>query len=132
MLGIPTCWYLKNAKTLRYPTRNPKASQWNVGCVGSQTQNSGVGHVHFMFFVLILFAFGSQCKPSIQWNMGLHVTIIEVSWEGGDHTVLGETLCFVYAACKKRYNNYYHQFVKSHLKLPSSERNPSFVWTAND
>ena len=27
--------------------------------------------VHFMFFVLISFAFVSQCKPSCQWNMGL-------------------------------------------------------------
>ena len=34
------------------------------------TQNSGVGHVHFMFFVLISFALGSQRKPSFQWNMG--------------------------------------------------------------
>ena len=42
-LGIPTCWYLKmrkhptpNLKFLFYPTRNPIASQWNIGCVGSQ------------------------------------------------------------------------------------------------
>ena len=31
---------------------------------------AGVGHVHFKFFVLISFAFGSQRKPSFQWNMG--------------------------------------------------------------
>ena len=24
-----------------------------------------------MFFVLISFTFGAQCKPSFQWNMGL-------------------------------------------------------------
>ena len=29
-----------------------------------------VGHVHFIFFVQISFAFGGQCKASIQWNMG--------------------------------------------------------------
>ena len=34
-------------------------------------QNSGVGHVHFMLFVLITFALGSQREPSFQWNMGL-------------------------------------------------------------
>ena len=27
------------------------ASQWNIGCVGSQTQIYCVGHVHFFFFV---------------------------------------------------------------------------------
>ena len=68
----------KNAKTLRYPKRNPNESQWNIGCVGSQTQSSGVGHVHFMFFVLISFAFGSQRKPRIQWNMGLNPEIVSV------------------------------------------------------
>ena len=44
-LCIPTCWYLK-CENLRYPTPNlkvglaptpnPDASQWNIGCVGSQ------------------------------------------------------------------------------------------------
>ena len=33
----------------RYLTQN--ASQWNIGCVGYQTQNFCVGHVHLMFFV---------------------------------------------------------------------------------
>ena len=40
--------------------RNPNASQWNIGCVGSQTQISHVGHVHFIFFVSISFALASQ------------------------------------------------------------------------
>ena len=39
------------------------------------TQNSGVGHVHFMFFVLIPFVLGSQREPSFQWNMGLRVVV---------------------------------------------------------
>ena len=60
----------KNAKNLRHLTQNPNASQWNIGCVGFQMQNFCVGHVHFMFFVLISFAFGGQHKPIIQWNMG--------------------------------------------------------------
>ena len=72
-LPISTCWYLKNAKTLRYPTRNPNASQWNIGCIGSRTENTGVGHVHFMSFVLISFALGSQREPLFQWNMGLRL-----------------------------------------------------------
>ena len=67
----------KNAKTpdakpkiCITPTPNPNASQWNIGCVGYQTQNFRIGHVHFMFFVLISFAFGGQRKPRFQWNMG--------------------------------------------------------------
>ena len=32
------------------PTRNPNASQWNIGCVGSRTQISRIGHVHFIYF----------------------------------------------------------------------------------
>ena len=39
-LGIPTCWYLEPTETLYfaffYLTRNPNASQWNIGCVRSQ------------------------------------------------------------------------------------------------
>ena len=33
-----------------HPMQNPNTSQWNIGCVGYQTQNFCVGHVHFMFF----------------------------------------------------------------------------------
>ena len=29
------------------PTRNPNASQWNIGCVGSSGGGACVGHVHF-------------------------------------------------------------------------------------
>ena len=59
-LEIPTCWYPKTLKfaltptqILKFtlpPTQNPNASQWNIGCVGSQTQNFHIGHVHFTFF----------------------------------------------------------------------------------
>ena len=62
---------LDNANFSCHPTQNPNASQWNIGCVRYQTQISCIGHVHFMFFVLISFAFGTQRKPSFQWNMGL-------------------------------------------------------------
>ena len=54
------------------PTPNPDASQWNIGCVGSLALGLCVGHVHFIFFVLISFALGSRRKHSFQWNMGLN------------------------------------------------------------
>ena len=55
-----------------YPTLNlkvlptPDTSQWNIGGVGA-----GVGHVHFMLFMSISFAWGTQRKLVFQWNMGL-------------------------------------------------------------
>ena len=63
---------LGDANFSRHPMQNPNASQWNIGCIGFQTENFLIGHVHFMFFVLISFAFGGQRKPSIQWNMGFN------------------------------------------------------------
>ena len=82
-LGIPKCWYLgananpfcvlpdafyptRNLKCAFYPTRNPNASQWNIGCVGSLALGLCVGHVHFIFFVLISIALDSQRKRSFQ------------------------------------------------------------------
>ena len=52
-------------------TQTPDASQWNIGGVGSPTQNFRVGHVHFMLFMSISFASGTQRKPIFPWNMGL-------------------------------------------------------------
>ena len=54
-----------------YLTQNPNASQWNIGCVGSLALGLCIGHVHFIFYVLISFALGSRRKCSFQWNMGL-------------------------------------------------------------
>ena len=67
---------LSDTNFSRHPRQNPNASQRNIGCVGYQTQNYCVGHVHFMFFVLISFMFDGQCKPSIQWNMGLNILLV--------------------------------------------------------
>ena len=53
----------------------PDASQWNIGCVGSLALGLCVGHVHFIFFVLIPFALGSRRKRSFQWNMGFRYCI---------------------------------------------------------
>ena len=77
----------KNAKICVTPKANanicitPNASRCNIGGVGSPTPGAGVGHVHFMFFVLISFEVGSQREPSFQWNMGLRT--IEVGRGGG-------------------------------------------------
>ena len=40
----------RNLKVLFYPTRNPNASQWNIGCVGSQRKIWALAIVHFTFF----------------------------------------------------------------------------------
>ena len=88
-LEIPTCWYLgANAKckicvtpNTKYkicvtPDANPDASQWNIGGVGFATQDFRAGYVHFMLFMSISFASGTQRKLVFQWNMGLrHVPV---------------------------------------------------------
>ena len=55
----------------KYPTPTPDASQWNIGGIGSPMQNFRVGHVHFVLFMSISFASGTQRKLVFQWNMGL-------------------------------------------------------------
>ena len=47
--------------------------QWNIGDVGSPTQSFRVGHVHFMLFMSISFASGTQRQLVFQWNMGYRV-----------------------------------------------------------
>ena len=60
----------KNAKICVTPNANakicvtPNASQWNIGCVGSPGVGARIGHVHFMSFVSISFALGSQHESS--------------------------------------------------------------------
>ena len=63
----------KNAEICVTPNANPNACRWNIGGVGSLMRGAGVGHVYFMFFVLISFALGSQREASFQWNMGFTV-----------------------------------------------------------
>ena len=38
----------------------PNMIQWNIGGVGSSGVGARIGHVHFMFFVSISFALGTQ------------------------------------------------------------------------
>ena len=101
VLGIPTCWYLKTLKFVlpptqtpnanpqrkpqtqtpnanpqpKPPTQTPNANRWNIGRVGSPAQNSRIGHVDFMLFVLISFALVTQHEPSLQSKMGCRVSI---------------------------------------------------------
>ena len=83
-LEIPTCWYIlvlpdtkicvtpdAKPKICVTPTPTPEHSQWNIGGVGSPTQNFRIGHVHFMLFMSISFASGTQRTLIFQWNMGL-------------------------------------------------------------
>ena len=42
------------------PTQTPNASQWNIVCAGSPGVGSHVGNVHFIFFLSMSFALGSQ------------------------------------------------------------------------
>ena len=46
--------------------------QWNIGCVGSLALGLCVGHVHFIFFVLISFAFCRRRKPVFSVEYGLY------------------------------------------------------------
>ena len=53
-LEIPTCWYilaLPNAKICVFPDANPRRQSVEYRLRWVPTQNTGVGHVHFMFFV---------------------------------------------------------------------------------
>ena len=52
------------------PTPTPYASQWNIGGIGPSGIGAGIGHVHFMLFMSISFASGTQGKLVFQWNMG--------------------------------------------------------------
>ena len=67
-------WWNIGLKVTFNLTRNPNASQWNIGCVGSLALGLCIGHVHFKFCVLISFALGSRGKCTFQWNMGFSVT----------------------------------------------------------
>ena len=67
----------KNTRNLRYPQRrflNLRHLMQNPQHKSVEYRMRWVPNVHFMFFVLISFAFGSQCKPSFQWTMGLKVS----------------------------------------------------------
>ena len=77
-LPIPTCWYLKTRKpptpNLKLVLPNAKLKRKSVkftGCVGSQTQISRIGHVHFMFFCVDFICVGYPTQTRFQWNMVL-------------------------------------------------------------
>ena len=63
-------------------------SQWNIGGVGCLALGLCVGHVHFIFFVLISFASGTQRKPVFLWNMGLSCHNMEIKTTIGNREFL--------------------------------------------
>ena len=63
------------------PTPTPDASQWNIGGVRLSGVGAGVGHVHFMLFMSISFASGTQRKPVFWWNMGFTVILFHCNWK---------------------------------------------------
>ena len=84
-LGDTNMLVSENAKTpnakpkiCNLPDAKPKRKPVEYRLRWVPTQNSGVGHVHFMFFVLISFALGSQREPSFQWNMGFSLQLYKM------------------------------------------------------
>ena len=51
---------LGDANVSCHPTQNPNPSQWNIGCVGSQTQFFALAMYISCLFVSISFAFDGQ------------------------------------------------------------------------
>ena len=117
-LGIPTCWFLKMLKfalpptrmlnfaltptqmlkfvlpptrMLKFvlpPTQNPNMSQWNIGCVGSQAQNSRVGHVHFFSFCVDFILVGSRFFSGI-WALKCNIYISYIHGYNGSECYFG-------------------------------------------
>ena len=77
-LGIPTCWYLKMLKLALPPVQTSNTSRWNIRGVGSLGVGSNIGHVHFMLFVSLSLALGSQREHNFQWNMGSYINMYRV------------------------------------------------------
>ena len=68
-------------------------SQWNIGGVGCLALGLCVGHVHFIFVVLISFASGTQRKPVFWWNMGfshrdIAILVNQPLMEGGNQPLI--------------------------------------------
>ena len=65
------------------PTPTPNVNRWNIGRGGSPTQNSCVGHVHFIFlcrFLLPWVPFFSGI-----WAFSLYYTLRFVAWVGSEN-----------------------------------------------
>ena len=69
----PSSWYLKTLKFALSPTQTPNANRWNIVYADPLAFGPRVGHVHFMLFVSISFALGTQHKPVFEWNMGFRI-----------------------------------------------------------
>ena len=65
-----------DGKTKMQKMQNPKASQCNIGCVGSPKQNSCIGDVNFMLFILVFFSSwvpSANAVPSAIWGSHFYV-----------------------------------------------------------
>ena len=74
---IPTCWYILRQVTQIFRVladAKPKRKPVEYRLRWVPTQHFCVGHVHFMFFVYISFASGTERKPFFWWNMGFMIT----------------------------------------------------------
>ena len=69
-VGFTNMLVSKNAKIYVTPNVKPQRGSVELSCVGSPGVGACVVHVHFMLFVSILFALGSQRERYFQWNMG--------------------------------------------------------------
>ena len=82
--NIPTCWYIlalpptpvpyANPKICVTPDANPRRQSVEYRWRWAFCNGAGVGHVHFMLFMSISFASGTQRKPVFLWNMGFSLT----------------------------------------------------------
>ena len=85
-LGIPTCWYLKcgnlrfptpNLEFALAPTPNPDASQWNIGCVGSQRKMLALAMYISCFFCRFHLRLVPNANPisSGIWALGMKMPL---------------------------------------------------------
>ena len=63
----------RNLKVVFYPTQNPNASQWNIGCVGCQRKIFASGMYISCFLCRFHLRQAQQRKPVFRWNMGFTV-----------------------------------------------------------
>ena len=81
-LPIPTCWYMylqmlkfafpptPNLKFALPPTRTPNASQWNMGCVGSPTQNFTLAmYISFLLVDFICIWWSMQTQFPVEYGL---------------------------------------------------------------
>ena len=59
------------------PDANPRRQSVEYRWRWPSGVGAGVGHVHFMLFMSISFASGTQRKLVFQWNMGFSLSVLK-------------------------------------------------------